>query len=115
MLEQWIPCCAGTWYVKFVTTRERRLATVRQPSMASRVPEQSGKWPRDTAELGALAYDTRAESVLQLRVRRHGWRLERSEEHTDRGGYRIVDEDDGSIVIGEGFDLDLDDVKVWLE
>jgi hypothetical protein len=57
------------------------------------------------------------EAKLQRRLRRHGWRLERhpAAEQNDVPSYRIVEEDDGSPIIGENFTLDLEEVVIWLE
>ncbi len=56
------------------------------------------------------------EARLQRRLRRHGWRLEASPASGEGPtGYRIVDEADGSPVVGDEFALDLQDVALWLE
>ncbi len=60
----------------------------------------------------------RNETRLERRVRRHGWLLEKRAWPGDSDGaerYRIVDADDGSVIVGEDYSLDLDDVALWLE
>ena len=55
------------------------------------------------------------ESLLTTRARRQGLRIVTSDDSdSGHGGYQLVDEGRGQVVIGEGFWLTLDDVEAWL-
>jgi hypothetical protein len=58
------------------------------------------------------------ESHLRREARRQGFILRKSRtswpDHDDQGKYALFDAADGSIVAGARFDLDLDQVDVWL-
>ena len=62
--------------------------------------------------------EQRREQRLRSAARRQGYLVRKSRARTanlhDLGGYRIVDPYFNTIVAGETFDLDLDDVESWL-
>lgn len=58
------------------------------------------------------------EAALNQRLGRHGWSLQKRPDEAGRPGehiYCIVDDADGSIVVGAGYSLNLQDVEMWLD
>jgi hypothetical protein len=54
------------------------------------------------------------EENLVMRLKRHGWVLER-QDGEDGPVYRLVDDRTGEPVVSERFDMSLRDVAIWLE